>query len=308
MSRLGPRRDARWLLCRPRGGLNDMLNQIHVCWTYARRHRRRLVVDSRWSGLLDPLDRYFELRRDPSRVLLAPSRSEEFERLLEDRRPGLARRSTPIPWDAERAEYLEPDTGRPLSFDRSIDHDEELLVHERHGGGSDGWRVLRRLRFTGPVAALIADRVAALPARYVAVHVRNTDLESDAGSFLAGIRAELAGRDVLLASDDLRVRDVARRVVPDARLHWLTTTPSDDGTPLHENPRLDRWPTNVDALVDLIALARAERLHICPLVASGTRTKGSRVSGFSRLAQQLHDRPRVTRGLMVRADRARRAA
>jgi hypothetical protein len=40
-----PEFEHRWVLYRPRGGLNDMLCHVEKCWAYAEKFSRRLVVD-----------------------------------------------------------------------------------------------------------------------------------------------------------------------------------------------------------------------------------------------------------------------
>lgn len=294
------------MLCRPRGGLNDMLNQIHVCWRYARRSRRTLVLDTRWSGLLEPFDRYFELRRDSRRILLTPTANDAFVRALRAARPTLIDQSSPSPLDASGDTYRDAATGESLTSDLSSDHPDDVLVHERHGGGASGPDVLRRLRLTREVASEITRRLTALPRPYTAIHVRNTDLTSDYRAFIAEQAPQLSGRTIAIATDDGRVLDHAEEAIADARIVRLTTTPRSDGRQLHANPDVDRWEANVDALFDLIMLASADRLLICPLDAAGP--KRSRMSGFSRLALQLHERPALVRALLSNGDRMARAA
>ena len=51
---------SKYLLCRPRGGLNDTLTQISLCLDYAFKFKRHLIIDTMRSGILDRFDNYFE--------------------------------------------------------------------------------------------------------------------------------------------------------------------------------------------------------------------------------------------------------
>ncbi|MDR2033333.1 MAG: hypothetical protein LBP89_01695 [Helicobacteraceae bacterium] len=62
----------KYIFCRPRGGLNDILCQIAICIFYAINYRRVLYIDGTRSGFLDDLGRYFVCR--------APTRERERER------------------------------------------------------------------------------------------------------------------------------------------------------------------------------------------------------------------------------------
>lgn len=57
----------RYLLCRPRGGINDTLNQIELCWRYARSYNRILVVDTEYlvsSGICISFSELFETHKN----------------------------------------------------------------------------------------------------------------------------------------------------------------------------------------------------------------------------------------------------
>ena len=48
-----------YLLCRPRGGLNDTLCMIEMCWRYAEKFDRQLIIDTKNSALFEDFDKYF---------------------------------------------------------------------------------------------------------------------------------------------------------------------------------------------------------------------------------------------------------
>ena len=50
----------RYLLCRPRGVLNDCVSQVYKTILHSIRHKRQLIIDSAGCGLCDAFSNYFE--------------------------------------------------------------------------------------------------------------------------------------------------------------------------------------------------------------------------------------------------------
>ena len=68
----------RVLLCRPRGGLNDNLCQVEMCWRYAERHDRVLVVDGKRSSLYSEFSEFFEPVNSNARVSMNSASIDDF--------------------------------------------------------------------------------------------------------------------------------------------------------------------------------------------------------------------------------------
>ena len=288
----------RLVLCRPRGGLNDALNQIAVCWDYAERFGRRLFVDASRSGLRAPFSDYFRARDPAADVVLHPTPADEeaFERLTAWPPEVTGRIGCYVAaWDNATKCYRDDGADRaPLRFERDRQHAESLLVHEQCGGGSDSLDVLRRLRFTDPVAATVRARIAPLGDGYAGVHLRHTDDRVDAEGFLASLREPLAGRRVLVCTDDPRLLEEARRILAGSTVLAASAIMDTGGLPQHHAVSFpdaaSRRRANLDALVDLMALAHAETVLL-------RRGFSGRLSGFGRLAKLLSEDTDVRDGL-----------
>ncbi|MGI9178225.1 MAG: hypothetical protein ACR2IT_10260 [Pirellulales bacterium] len=291
----------RLVLCRPRGGLNDTLNQIERCWAYAERFGRRLFVDASRSGLSGPFTEYFRLRDATANVALHPSPEDEaaFDTLPAEPAELTGRIGTYV------ATYGLPPLGHradgpgraAVRFDPDRPHAAALLVHEQGGGGTDSLAALRRLRFTDPVAEIIRSRVAPLGTGYLGVHLRHTDDRVDAEGVFASLRAMVAGRRVIVCTDDPAVIELARGILNASEVLTASTIQDANGRPQHDLRWFDAFPdpasrrrANLDALVDLVALGRADRVFV-------TRCYSGRHSGFGRLAQLLSEHRDVLDGL-----------
>jgi hypothetical protein len=143
----------RYLLCRTQGGINDTLSEIDTCWNYAQAIGRTLVVDtSRTSGFVLPFGRFFRERPGGfSSVVLYPSQLllEKMETMVTLPEAIVGRISTYKPvYNRALNNFIDEETGAHLTFDFSIQHEADLLVHDQCGGTLESLNCLGRLRFT----------------------------------------------------------------------------------------------------------------------------------------------------------------
>jgi hypothetical protein len=287
-----------YVLCRPRGGLNDTLNQIERCWRYAERTDRRLVIDTMRSGMLDHWANYFAPVADDGGVItkLDDDLLDELDATatFPHGLSGRLRSYEALYFRGVEA-FADRQTRQILSFDFSRDYTEPLLFHEQFGSGKLAIDCLARLKLSATIAASVSTALGRLGMDYDAVHVRNTDYRTDYESFFARILDRVTGRRVLVCSDDAACIDFARAYFNRSDVLTVSTIPCTDGRPLHGNPELDRLETNSSMLVDLLALASARNLFISRIAANRHRTI---YSGFSALALGLLRRPDVRLSLL----------
>lgn len=283
------RQPARGLvLCRPKGGLNDMLCQIEKCWAYSQAQHRHLLVDTHRSGFLDDFWKYF-LPRDNTSV--------SFGRFDENDWPGSVRpvaltgrinQYSPV-WRASAGVFADSPDGEPLTFDFTRRHVEAVLVHEQCGGGPLSLHALERMKLTPEVAATVSARLSML-GDYVAIHVRNTDFKTDYAAVFEQVAAQVPVGRVVLCTDDWNCQAYARDVFGE-RVLMSSNIPQTNGRRLHLNRQLDRYATNVDAIADLCVLAMGRQLFC-------SRHAGGAMSGYSQLARLLAGRRDVLSGLL----------
>lgn len=302
----------RYVLCRPHGGLNDTLSVINDAWSLAEDTGRTLVVDGRASTFARDLSVWFEPRDPDARAVLHPNR--RIRRVLDagtchpESLTGRLHTARVVEQGHETISWLEwrrpvdAETGTPLRLDldqaRFLDHD--VLLHECYGGGSSSINALERLQLTERAARRVHRRLAHVVGReYIGVHIRNTDLQSDYRAFLTSISSDLAGRYVLVCSDDGAVLRDAIDLLPRSRVLTTSAPPTANGRPYQVSDgtrRRRRDDIAIDALVDLFALAGATDVLAAPVV---NRTVSS--TGFGLLATELRRRPDLQAALLRRA-------
>lgn len=279
-----------YLLCRPVGGLNDSLNQLEICWQYAAATHRVLILDGMFSGMLDRWERYLQIREDQvlRPVFYSDSMADRLNTLT-CQPPAIAGAIDRYEVSTDGENCVEAASRSPLRFDLSRDHPEPLLVHHQYGGGTLSFAAIARLRLIPALAERIATLKAEHPS-YIAVHIRNTDYQTDYEPILDALKVHPHAGEILLCSDDARCKQRAREALGE-RIFSSTATPDTQGRSLHANPDLDRWEQNSNALVDLAMLALADQLFL-------TKTTSGVYSGFSLLANFLHHHRPVLNGFL----------
>ncbi|MDR1451389.1 MAG: hypothetical protein LBI57_03530 [Helicobacteraceae bacterium] len=252
---------AKYLFCRLRGGLNDMLCQIYLCATYALRYRRVVCIDGAVSGFLDDLGRYFAVREELKTWLrfggidfLSPPFDRYPKRFLHKVLPIL--------------------DGGLAEFDQNKSYEQQVLFFTSDVGGDDSIDALSFLDLTPNIRSSISKTVQDLGG-YDAIHIRHSDYETNYKKFFAEIADRLGG-NVLLCTDSREVQQYAKGLFGD-RLICLYEVPDVGGTTLHRNQNLDRYQTNLAALIDLFALANAKNLymtHVDRLRGNALKTGG----------------------------------
>jgi hypothetical protein len=289
--------EKRYVLCRPVSGLNDTLCQFEICRAYAERHDRILVVDGRISaGVLAEFGDYFEMPGDrhifrmtspdlPNLESLDCYPPEVFGRIFT-----LNHIAHPDPAKRYGANVVDSDTLVSLRFDPKKDYSERLLLRQQWGAGIKSFSAVEHLTIVPSLGQRIRAAIDQLPPGYAALHIRNTDYRTDVAQVIRGIRKQVAGKDLLLCTDDAAAFDQVSAGLPDTRVHRLTVPAFDDGKPVHITAKGHgaqmRHRVASDAILDLCALAAGSTVFTAQILPTGKKTSPTK-SGFSRLAEHL---------------------
>lgn len=285
-----------FVLCRPRGGFADSLAQITWCMLYARKFQRTLLIDGSRAGQLRQVEQYFTPRQWGLPVCILADKSREWEYLerLSHYPDGLSSsifEHTSV-YDPSVKLHVDPITRIPVRFD-FVPYPHDLLIHEQCGGGT-GWPGLQMFRLRDRAHDEIRQKLASLPGRFKALHIRNTDKRMDVIQFLQRITPLVADSPLLVCTDDAESIENCRRYLHDCDIFTLSYIPDSRGQSLHYNPAWAGWSLDVGILADLLAMSYAAEL-ILP------SKNGSLLSGFSQLAADLHRRPSLVRSLLSNA-------
>lgn len=303
------------VLCRPLGGLNDVLNQIAKCWRYSVTHRRALVIDfsvnpfaAALFSLLEPRDPSViwvgtlatsELKSLDSMTIFPPQLFGRVSTYQARRKPG-----------SHRSLRFDRQTLAPLTIDYAQTRPEAVVLHHSEGGGDQGRFALRLFSFTDAFSSEIRDTLSLMPENYASAHVRATDYRIDYHRLFRRVLFESRRKPVFVATDNFEVvSEVADRFNA-GRVFFLAKDSVYSGRPLH------RVIEEEDAE---LALREAKRVWLelaivrasCALFFSsvGRSKRGNiKFSGFTRLLIEIAKEDANTEspfGNFRRADRFR---
>ncbi len=294
-----------YVLCRPQGGINDMLCQIEHCCRYAEKFGRSVIVDTHYPKAIhfrDKFSNYFVSRQrrlilDTTEIDLHEANVSVYPHCV---RGNLFDYDFHFSWDVRR--YVESNSLTPLTFDPDKDYEEKYLLHHTGGGGQLSVNALQRLRLHDSVVDKLVERLKSINQQYVAIHIRNTDYETDYRDALHEMSG-LSGVPVLVCTDNQETLNDAFEIIGRDRVISFSNLDAGDDKRLHffSDDAIAR-ERNIDALVDLLLLAFSSYLVILQLKKNVEAPFGG-YSGFSVLANLLHNDRTTLLAMLNREDR-----
>jgi hypothetical protein len=288
----------RLLLCRPLGGLNDMLCQIELACRYAERFGRTVIVDTHHQSeryFRDSFSNYFVSRQN-NLVLnddVIRERLDAFDVFPKFLAGRVSRYKMRFEWNVYG--FIDEDTDLPVSFDFNTDYAEPLLVHHASGGGEFSLDALARMRLQDGLLEVLLRRLEQIGPRYSGIHVRNTDYKAKYKHLIG--RADIEPNDpIFLATDNRDTVAYCRSIFGPERLFSFAGLPAEAGAEAHYIDNAgEAYERNRDAIVDLVMLALASRLYLFELAPN---PHGAKYSGFTVLAANLHNAKPVLKRLI----------
>jgi len=279
-----------YLLCRPNNGINDMFNQIELCWRYAQAFDRTLILDTNHKTpscfFRCDFDIFFQRKNPQDDVVLwcSPNLWRELEQL----------KTHSFAQGKLHSYFLHRDCQHRFNMDKK--HDLPLLIHHVGWGGILGAYGMNRVVFTNHISQAIKRRLQHLPSRYHAIHIRHTDMRTKYKLFCEQLKPELDGQNLLVCSDNFSCLQYARQLFKNTQIFTVSSIPDLNGHGLHgpQNAQ-SKLHSNLDAFTDLMALSGAVNLYYPPK----EKTHGKyRHSGFAMLAKALQQSPSIRNELL----------
>lgn len=293
-----------YVLCRPRGGLNDMLCQIDLCVRYCRNHSRTLILDTSRSGLRDDFFRYFSIAPSlDAKIVSMEDVADDLDALTAYPAGVQGRVTAYESKNAKSGRKTDTQTGDFLHFDLRKPYPEQVLVYESAGGGINSFWLLQHLIPTPLVLDALRQKLSLLPASYISLHIRNTDLKTDYKTFVTRIKWALRDRDVFAATDSGEVQATLPEMgLGERQFHHLIQLDPTSNKKLHDTGATT-VDSNLEMLCDLFALALGDKIYFAI-------TEENKISGFSGLAFGLSKSKlarRVAAEIGVKRQKSKRA-
>lgn len=272
-----------------------MLCQIIKCIDYAKRENRYLIIDIKREKFFSALSEFIVMKKGVNFIRLC-NNEEEIARLegLSVYPPHIRGRI-----GLYRSVYLD-EKGfvddkyfKSLTFDFSCSYVEKLLVHEAAGGGQSSLVFFTYFGLDKNIVSEINTIRSKFPKNYSAIHVRNTDYQTDYINAFKVIRDQIKGKNILLCTDSIEVERYAKKEYPD--ISWLspTTILDEFNEPIHNSIIRDDDREVLllkSTLVDLLLMAYSDKVYIF-------KVGKELFSGFSMLADNLSRNKYLLQGI-----------
>ncbi|RFC37963.1 MAG: Glycosyl transferase family 2 [Candidatus Nitrotoga sp. CP45] len=288
----------KFLLCRPHGGLNDTLCQIEQCWRYAEKFGRTLIIDTLNSGLLAKFSEIFSPRDSLTKVHFSLSEEQLcFLNTLTCFPHSIQGKLNTYfsVYSKDLGNCMDRETSEMLTFNFDKNYDELVLIHEQCGGGNLSFDLLNRISISENIRSIVLDRIQHLGHEYLAIHVRNTDYQTQYKDLFRDVYPSVNNKSLLICSDDAEVISHARNFFTLSNVLTSSQTPRTGNKPLHlsstHSDDEQRKKATINSIIDLIALGRSTKLYFANVTAGHS-------SGFSRLAMHLCQNKNVIDALL----------
>lgn len=281
----------KYILCRPKGGFNDMLTQIEKCWKYAEIFNRKLIIDSLDSGFHDHFDHYFISKKNQSVLPIydIPNDINCNASVFPNELTNTIQTYNSF-YDIQYHNFFDKDSGVQLTFDFSINYEQNILIHEQCGRNNDSINALNRIRLTQEISKKIQEKMKFL-GNYISIHIRNTDYKTNYKKFFNEIKNENSPiKKYVLCTDDYLCQQYAKDFFEN-KILFTHKVPNTQGAPLHYNDNLNRLETNINTIMDLLILAMGQEIKF-------TKTENNIYSGFSLLAKNLNHNKKIVYSLL----------
>jgi hypothetical protein len=181
--------------------------------------------------------------------------------------------------------------GKDLRIDlkSQIENDAQVIIHHMSGGGEGSIKSIGLFRLKNEIRSKILSKIKSIGDKYDAIHIRHTDYQTDFISLFESIAPNLTGKRVLILLKGSEIFKGAEVITWNPKI--VTDLSKNKARPLHFQwnlPTEQIFENNINMLSDLIALANATNLYIGKLE---NNIFDSEVSGFSKLALNLHENP-----------------
>lgn len=287
----------RYVLCRPQGGLTDQLCQIGKCITYAQQHDRTVIVDtsSNISGMVGDFSKFFVSTDPKLQLQYSLNKNLLLGKSVFPVPPGLFIDAYPIFYSHTTGKcYFDNRDKDMISFDFSKDYDELVLLHHQVGGGAElALSALSKLVLHPDLLAELERRYLHSGGAYHAVHIRNTDIQSDYEPVIEELKSANFEK-LFVATDNLNTLN-AFVIIFGSKVLSYSHIPQLNDHALHISAsKAEADVRYQDAICDLLMLGMSSQLILCKVRSGHTK----QYSGFSQLAQLLFENQDALRNLL----------
>lgn len=276
-------------LCRPLGGINDVLCQIEYSRKLSSSLGRSLVVVTETGS--PGLSHRFEIPFHNAFAFSDTRRVSRVEAIagagiddLDDRLENIVESDVQLLSNSLSELTRGVQDQCRLSLAEGLrQRKTRILLHESWGGGLRSATLLKHLAFVPELENLLHTLSQIVPENSVGFHFRNTDYKSDVDVLLKELISIPQSQTIIVGSDDVNLLAMLQQKLPNHRLLSASSFVNEAAIAIH--------PT-IKALFELMVLAFCDVLILIPLARTEVSSTwfGDQLpsySGFARLVKHV---------------------
>jgi hypothetical protein len=251
----------KYIVVFPFGGLCDMLSRINYCFKHAVKYNRQLVIETRNIDWFQ-----HDIRNYISFLHPNIYDGETDEKLIHLETltiypKGITKlRGIRVTYRDNHCYFCEGDVSVCGHVSLEMDYPEDVIVYGTCGNDFE-YDLLKYIKIKPNVANIYLDRLARIPKNYLAVHIRNTDMQSDVNAFMIQHQDELEKcSTIFLASDNKSTIDYFISLFGEKCFTFSNIQDPGKGKNIHYfSHNVDKTELIIDCIVDLLMLGSGER-------------------------------------------------
>jgi hypothetical protein len=281
--------EPRYIICIPQGGIVDMCCVVLSCIKHAQEYNRVLIIDSVNTWFNDDLNEYINIHNPYVLTHAADTITHNINALT----------TYPPNVDVEKLDTvintkkdgkpLYTINGTSLMTPLNQDYDAGIVIYSSQRLTGNLPELLEMCTIRPKVLDVYKSRRAQLPKKYVSVHIRNTDYNSDVSKFIEENNHALEHNTIFLASDNKNTIDEMKTKYG-SNIVTFAYIPDNGGKPIHDGYKRTKEESrkyNIDTFVDILLLAAADEYYF-----------SCKNSGFSNAVADLRAKPELLKRLL----------
>jgi len=290
----------KYIICKPRGGLNDIFGFVTMCLKYAIRFNRILVIDTRKSlHFKDNFFKYFDINNANKHIYT--SNIDTLYNSIQKCTLFAANTITTTPRNKQHINYndFDPFKHNIRIIDLNTDYPEDVILYGSNNANltKDIIYFFKNFNLTPMVLNKLKTRINTMPNKYISVHIRNTDYKSNVILFIKNNYSQLKNKHIFLATDDKNSIELFKTHFTPSHIYTFFQFPKSNkkyynraGSGIHFNIRNndEHKIFNIDTLIDIILLANSTKyLYSCEQ------------SGFSQGVKMLFNEKHIIQNIIM---------
>lgn len=251
-----------YVLCIPKGGLNDMTRQIILCYNYCQKFNRKLIIDTNQTEFKINLNSYFNMYDNEIIVKNLNIYNLNIFSIYPENISKNDLLQIKCKW--LNNSYVNIYDNKLITFDLNTNYTHDLLVHMNCGGGDGISEFLQIFSLNDRLIKKLYKRYILIPLNYISIHIRNSDYKSNNfEEYLLYNKSNFIDMNIFISSDDINSINYCKKYLKANIFTFsdIPVIPKNHVGGLHHIVNIDKDKINVDSILDFLLLVLSKEVY-----------------------------------------------